>query len=77
MSPICKVCREKEREIETLNRRVRDILKAAKDDKQKFWKAIKVLCITIGILIGELILVLARGKDGIVYGIDLIKDFIK
>jgi hypothetical protein len=59
----CKLCKEKDK-------RIHAILKATKRDK-------KILAITCGVLLVELILALSNGKEGVMIGFELIMRIIK
>jgi hypothetical protein len=63
MSKPCDLCKEKDK-------RIHAILKAARRDK-------KYLAIACAVLLVELILTLANGKDGIMMGLELITGLIK
>ena len=67
---ICKLCQEKDTEIKR-------ILSGYKKDKEYYRRIIKILAIAFLVSIGELILSLAYGKDGIMMGIELLKGIIK
>ena len=82
MPTACHKCNTKKcpkyPEIKDKEKQIRRILKGYKSDKD-FWrgKLVKWLAIACGILLVELILVLAKGKDGIMLGFELILKIVK
>jgi len=80
----CKVCIEKDKMIASEKVRIEDILSGYKKEKELaiseeafYRKVIKYISISMGVLIVELILTMAYGKDGIMMGVDIVKGFIK
>ena len=63
--------------IELEKERVKDILDGYQGDKKRYLKIIKALAIFCAVLMVELILVLSNGKDGVMMGIDIIRNIIK
>lgn len=62
----CSLCKERETEIKR-------ILAGYKKDKTWYRKVIKILSISLGIILFELILTLTYGKEGISIGFNLAK----